>query len=334
MTFEQIITDIKSRNFKPVYLLMGDEPYYIDELTNLLVNTVLPEEERDFNQTILYGMETDVKSVITLARSFPMMSDYQLVVIKEAQNLSKIEELEVYAKNPLHTTILVLNYKNGSLDKRKKLYAEIEKHGVVFESKKIPEYKIPGFISSYVQTKGLGIDQKSAQMLSDYLGNDLSKLTNEIAKLLIAIPADQKRITAELIEENIGISKDFNNFELLKAIVEKDIFKINQIADYFSKNPKNNPLVMTMSVLFNFFSNLMVCYWAKNKTETGIAAELGFRNPYQAKDYVQALKNYNAFKSMEIISLLRTYDAKSKGVGNVSASDGELLKELLYKMTH
>lgn len=334
MTFEQIITNIKSRDFKPVYLLMGDEPYYIDELTSLFIDTVLPEEERDFNQTILYGMETDVKSVITLARSFPMMSEYQLVVVKEAQNLSKIDELEVYAKNPLHTTILILNYKNGTLDKRKKLYAEIEKHGVIFESKKIPEYKIPGFIASYVQTKGLGIDQKSAQMLSDYLGNDLSKLTNEIAKLLIAIPPDQKRITAELIEENIGISKDFNNFELLKAIVEKDVFKINQIADYFAKNPKNNPLVMTMSVLFNFFSNLMVCYWAKNKTEQGIAAELGFRNPYQAKDYVQALKNYNAFKSMEIIGLLRIYDGKSKGVGNISASDGELLKELLYKIAH
>lgn len=334
MTFEQLVSDIKSRKFKPVYLLMGDEPYYIDELTSLLLDSVLPEEERDFNQTILYGMETDVKSVITFARSFPMMSDYQLIVIKEAQNLSKIEELEIYAKNPLTSTILVLNYKNGSLDKRKKLYAEIEKHGVIFESKKIPEYKIPGFISTYVQTKGLGIDQKSAQMLSDYLGSDLSKLTNEIAKLLIAIPSDQKRITAELIEENIGISKDFNNFELLKAVVEKDIYKINQIADYFQKNPKNNPLVMTMSVLFNFFSNLMVCYWAKNKTEQGIASELGFRNPYQAKDYVVALKNYNAFKCMEVISLLRTYDAKSKGVGNVSASDGELLKELLYKVTH
>lgn len=334
MTFEQIINGIKSRDFKPIYLLMGDEPYYIDEITNLFINTVLPEEERDFNQTILYGMETDVKSVITLARSFPMMSDYQVVVIKEAQNLSKIEELEVYAKNPLHTTILILNYKNGSLDKRKKLYAEIDKNGVVFESKKIPEYKIPGFISSYVQTKGLTIDQKSAQMLSDYLGNDLSKLTNEIAKLLIAIPPNEKRITAELIEENIGISKDFNNFELLKSVIEKDIFKVNQIADYFEKNPKNNPMVMTMSILFNFFSNLMVCYWAKNKTEQGIAAELGFRNPYQAKDYVLALKNYNAFKCMEIISLLRTYDARSKGVGNTSTSDGELLKELLFKITH
>ncbi len=334
MSFEQIISDIRSRKFSPIYLFMGDEAYYIDELTDMLTATVLPEEERDFNQTILYGMETDVASVITLSRSFPMMSEYQLVVVKEAQNLSKIDELEVYAKNPLHTTILVLNYKNGTLDKRKKLSAAIEKNGVIFESKKIPEYKIPAFITSYIQTKGLTIDQKSAQMLSDYLGNDLSKLTNEIAKLLIAIPAGQQRITAELIEENIGISKDFNNFELLKAIIDKNIYKVNQIADYFEKNPKNNPLIVTLVVLFNFFSNLMICYWAKNKTEQGIAAELGFRNPYQAKDYVAALRNYNAFKCMEIIALLRTYDAKCKGVNNISASDGELLKELLYKITH
>ncbi|MBB4037763.1 DNA polymerase-3 subunit delta [Dysgonomonas hofstadii] len=334
MTFEQIIADIRARKFSPIYLFMGDEPYYIDELTNLLANTVLPEEERDFNQTILYGMETDVASVVTLSRSFPMMSEYQLIIVKEAQNLSKIDELEVYAKNPLHTTILVLNYKNGTLDKRKKLSAAIEKNGVIFESKKIPDYKIPAFISSYVQTKGLGIDQKSAQMLADYLGNDLSKLTNEIAKLLLAVPQGQKQITAELIEENIGISKDFNNFELLKAVVEKNVFKINQIADYFEKNPKNNPMIVTLVVLFNFFSNLMICYWAKNKTEQGIAAELGFRNPYQAKDYVTALKNYNAFKCMEIISLLRAYDARGKGVGNISTPDGELLKELLYKITH
>lgn len=334
MTFEQIIADIKARKFKPVYLLMGDEPYYIDEITDMLVSTVLPEEEKDFNQTIRYGMETDVASVITMARSFPMMSDYQLIVIKEAQNLSKIEELEVYAKNPLHTTVLVLNYKNGTLDKRKKLYAEIDKNGIVFESKKIPEYKIPAFISSYMQQKGLTIDAKSAQMLSDYLGNDLSKLTNEIAKLLIAIPKGQVQITPNLIEENIGISKDFNNFELLKAVIEKNTFKVNQIADYFEKNPKNNPLIVTLVVLFNFFSNLMICYWAKNKTEQGIAAELGFRNPYQAKDYVAAIRNYNAFKCMEILSLLRTYDAKCKGVDNVSTPDGELLKELLYKITH
>ena len=334
MTFEQIASDIKNRKFSPIYLFMGDEPYYIDELTNSLIGSVLPEDERDFNQHILYGMETDVASVITLARSFPMMSEYQLIVIKEAQNLSKIEDLEIYTKNPLNTTILVLNYKSGTLDKRKKLSASIEKNGVILESKKIPEYKMPAFIASYIQSKGLSTDQKSAQMLSDYLGNDLSKLTNEIAKLLIAIPQGQKQITAELIEENIGISKDFNNYELLKAVIDKNVFKTNQIADYFEKNPKNNPMIVTLVVLFNFFSNLMICYWAKNKTEQGIAAELGFRNTFQAKDYVVALRNYNAFKCMEVISLLRVYDGKCKGVNNISTSAGELLKELLYKITH
>lgn len=334
MSFEQIKKDIESRKYHPVYLLMGDEPYYIDELTNLFINTILPEAERDFNQTILYGMDTNVASVITTSRSFPMMSDYQLIIIKEAQGLKKIEELELYVKNPLKSTILVLNYKNGSLDKRKKLYAEIEKKGVVFESKKIPEYKIPAFINSHITSKGLGIDQKSAQMLTDFLGNDLSKIVNEIDKLLLSLSPTDKRITAELIESNIGISKDFNNYELLKAIIEKNVFKANQIADYFKKNPKNNPYIMTLSVLFNFFSNLMICYWAVNKTENGLATELGLKNSYQAKDYVTALKNYNAFKTMDIISLLRMYDAKGKGVDNVSTPDGELLKELLFKVLH
>jgi len=334
MTFEQIKADIIARKFQPIYLFMGDESYYIDELTDLLSKTVLPETERDFNQTILYGMETNTAAVITLSRSFPMMSDYQLIIIKEAQGLKKIEELEIYAKNPLKSTILVINYKNGSLDKRKKLYAEIDKNGIIFESKKIPDYKIPGFVNSYFMTKGLGIDAKSAQMLTDYLGNDLSKLVNEMEKLILSIPANEKRITAELIERNIGISKDFNNFELLKAIIEKDIFKANQIADYFDKNQKNNPYIMTLNVLFNFFSNLMICYWAKDKSENGIMKELGFRSPYQAKDYVVALRNYKAVKSMEVISLLRTFDAKGKGIDNISVGSGELLKELLYKMMH
>lgn len=334
MNFEQLKSDITARKFGSIYLLMGDEPYYIDELTDMLTKIVVPEEERDFNQHILYGLETDVAGVVSLARSFPMMSEQQLIVIKEAQGLKKIEELEVYAKNPLKSTILVINYKNGTLDKRKKLYAAIDKQGVIFESKKIPEYKIPAFVNSYFMTKGLGIDQKSAQMLTDYLGNDLSKLVNEMEKLILSIPSNEKRITAELIERNIGISKDFNNYELLKAIVEKNIFKANQIADYFEKNPKNNPLIVTLVVLFNFFSNLMICYWEKDKSENGIANALGFRNSFQAKDYVTALKKYNAFKTMQTISLLRTYDAKCKGVDNVSVPDGELLKELLYKIMH
>lgn len=334
MSFELIKEDIRNRRFKPVYLLMGEEPYYIDELTEMFINSVMPEEERAFNQTILYGKDTDAGQLINLARSFPMMSEHQLIVLKEAQNLDKIEQLELYVKNPLPSTILVLNYKNGTLDKRKKLYAEISKNGQIFQSDKIPEYKIPAFINEYLREKGLKIDQKSAQMLTDYLGNDLSKITNEIDKLRIFMPQGQTQITAELIEQNIGISKDFNNFELLKALVDKNIYKVNQIADYFEKNPKNNPMIMTLSVLFNFFSNLMICYWAKDKSDKGLAAELGLRSPYQGRDYAQAIRNYNAFKCMEIISLLRTYDAKSKGVDNVSVPDGELLKELLLKITH
>lgn len=334
MSFELIKEDIRNRRFKPVYLLMGEEPYYIDELTEMFINSVMPEEERAFNQTILYGKDTDAGQLINLARSFPMMSEHQLIVLKEAQNLDKIEQLELYVKNPLPSTILVLNYKNGTLDKRKKLYAEISKNGQIFQSDKIPEYKIPAFINEYLREKGLKIDQKSAQMLTDYLGNDLSKITNEIDKLRIFMPQGQTQITAELIEQNIGISKDFNNFELLKALVDKNIYKVNQIADYFEKNPKNNPMIMTLSVLFNFFSNLMICYWAKDKSDKGLADELGLRSPYQGRDYAQAIRNYNAFKCMEIISLLRTYDAKSKGVDNVSVPDGELLKELLFKITH
>lgn len=334
MTFEQIVTDIKKKQYASIYLFMGDEPYYIDHLTNLLVESVIPEEEKDFNQTILYGSETDVPSVVNFCRSFPMMSDNQLVVIKEGQGLKKIEELEVYVKSPLKSTVLVINYKGGSFDKRKKLYATIEKNGVIFESKKIPDYKIPGFVNTLCVSKGFTVDAKSAQMLADYLGNDLAKLVNEIDKLILSIPSGETRITAELIERNIGISKDYNNFELLKAVVSRDIFKANQIADYFEKNPKNNPLIVTLVVLFNFYSNLMVCYWAKDKSENGIAQELGFRNSFQAKDYVVALKNYKAFKCMEIISLLREYDAKCKGINNSSASDGELLKELLFKMMH
>lgn len=334
MTYEQIIKDIKARKFAPVYLLMGDEPYYIDEITNLLAEAVVPEDMRDFNQTVLYGLETNVNDVVISARRFPMMSDHQLIIIKEAQRLAKIDDLEVYTKNPLASTILVINYKGGTVDKRKKFAATVEKNGAVFESKKIPDYKMPGFISSFVQGKGLTIDDKSAQMLSDYLGNDLSKLSNELDKLIIALPESNTRITPEIIEQNIGISKDYNNFELLKAIITRDTFKANQIVDYFEKNPKNNPMIMTLAILFNFFSNLMICYWAPNKTDNGLAQELGLRSPFMAKDYVIALKSYNAFKCMNIISLLRTYDAKGKGVDNPSTPDGQLLKELLYKIMH
>lgn len=334
ITFDQLRKSIDASDFKPVYLLMGEESYFIDELTELLIDKVIPEESRDFNQTIVYGPDTDVHSLITALRRFPMMSDRQLVVVKEAQGLKNMEVLESYFHNPMPSTVLVLNYKYGLLDKRKKLYTEINKQGVVFESNKIYDNKVPGFITSYLTGKGLGIDSKSAQMLTDFLGNDLKKVVNEIDKLRLSLAPNEKRITPELIEQNIGLSKDFNNYELLKSVVEKDFSKATQIAFYFEKNPKNNPFLVTLSVLFNYFSNLLVCYWASDKSERTLAQELGLRSDFQARDYVTGLRNYKVMKTMENISLIRTYDAKGKGVDNPSSSTGELLKELLFKLMH
>lgn len=334
-TYEEIKRDIVNKKFSPVYLFQGEESYYIDQLTDTLIANVLDDSERDFNQTIVYGSETDVYTVITVSRRFPMMSAYQLVIVREAQGLRNIDELVHYVKNPLQSTVLVLNYKYGKLDGRKKLAGEVAKNGILFESKKIYENKIPAFISSYLQGKGIGIDAKSSQMLTDFLGTDLSKLTNEIDKLVITLSgASQKRVTPELIEQNIGISKDFNNYELQSAIAVRHILRVNRIADYFGHNPKNNPLVVTLSVLFNFFSNLMICHFSNDKSEATLMNLLGLRFTFQVKDYLSALKIYNAFKTMEIISLIRICDAKSKGVDNPSTSDGELLKELVYKIMH
>lgn len=332
LTFEQLKKSIETRDFKPVYLLMGEEPYFIDVLTDLMIERVIPEESRDFNQTILYGPDTDVHSLISALRRFPMMSDRQLVVVKEAQGLKNMEVLDSYFQNPMESTVLVLNYKYGTLDKRKKIYTSINKLGIVFESAKIYENKVPAFITSYLTSNGLTIDSKSAQMLTDFLGNDLKRVVSEIDKLRLSLSTNEKRITPELIEQNIGLSKDFNNFELLRAVIDKNFAKASQIAFYFEKNQKNNPYIVTLSVLFNYFSNLLVCYWAKDKTERGLAQELGLRSDFQARDYVIGVRNYKVMKTMENISLLRTYDAKGKGVDNPSSPVGELLKELLFKL--
>ncbi len=335
LTYEEIERSILNKKFSPVYFFQGEESYFIDQLTELLIRNVLDDSERDFNQTLVYGSETDVYTVITAAKRFPMMSAYQLVVVKEAQGLKNIDELVHYVKNPLKSTILVLNYKYGKLDGRKKLSGEVAKTGIIFESKKLYENKIPSFITSYLQKKGIGIDAKSAQMLTDFLGADLSKLSNELDKLIITLSGgSQKRITPELIEQNIGISKDFNNYELQSALAIRDILRVNRIINYFEHNPKNNPLVVTLSVLYGFFSNLMICHFSPDKSEAALMNLLGLRFNFQVKDYLSAIKIYNAFKTMEIISLIRTFDAKTKGVDNPSTPDGELLKELVYKIMH
>ena len=334
LTFEEIQNTIQNGNFYPVYLFQGEEAYYIDQLTDLLINNVLDESERDFNQYIFYGMDSDVGTIIDTCKRFPMMSERQLIIVKEAQGLKDIDNLAYYVKQPLRSTILVINFKHGKLDGRKKLSGDIGKTGILFESKKLYENQVPSFITNYLRKRNVKIDAKSAQTLTDNIGNDLSKLTNELEKLILILPVDKPVITAELIEENIGISKDFNNFELQTALANKDILKANRIAQYFEQNPKNNPLNLTLNALFSFFSNLMICHYEENKNKAKLMDILGLRVDIQFKDYPVALQNYNAGKTMKIISLIRDCDSKVKGINKASLTDGYILKELIYKIMH
>lgn len=332
--FEEICRDIRQKKFLPVYFLMGEEAFFMDRITELVIENALEESERDFNQIILYGADTDIATVINAARRFPMMSNYQLVVVREAQLLRNIEELAFYVKKPLASTILVVNHKYKTLDRRKSLASAVEKAGVLFESKKVPDYKLPAFITSYLQEKGVGIEPKAAQMLADFLGNDLSKLTKELEKLILILPPAARRITPELVERNIGISKEYNNFELIKAIAVKDIVKANRIVQYFEKNPKSNPIQMTLPVVFNYFMNLLICSYTPDKSDNSLMQALGLRSTFQLKDYQIGIRNYPPMKVFNLIGAIRTCDAASKGVNNQSATDGELLKELVYRILH
>lgn len=335
ITYESLMKEIANKKFAPIYLLMGEESYFIDQLTEQLTKNVLTETEKDFNMHTFYGVDSDINNIISAARRFPMMAEHQLIVIKEGQELSKMELIDSYAKNPLGSTILVINYKHGAVDKRRAYVKNIEKHGgIIFESKKLYENQIPVFIKTYFSNKKLKIDEKSAQMLTDFVGTDLSKLIPQLQKLEISLPPNSNQITSELIERNIGISKDYNNFELLKAVTNKDVLMANKIVDYFDKNPKDNPTIVTLSVLFNYFGNLLECFWLPNKSEQSVMAALNLRSSFFARDYMTGLRHYNAPKVMNIISDLRIFDSKIKGVGNVSASSGELMRELIYKIMH
>ena len=333
-TYESIRNDILQRRFYPIYLLMGEEAYFIDAITDLLVDSVLTETEKDFNFYTYYGVDSDVNTVIATARRFPMMAERQLVVVKEAQQLDKLELLDLYAKQPMPSTVLVINYKHGTVDRRKAFVKKISEVGVLFESKKLYENQIPSFITSWFKEKGITIDFKSAQMLTDYVGNNISQLIPELQKLEISLEDGDRRVTSELIEKNVGISKDYNNFELLNAIINKDVLMANRIVHYFGMNPKQNPMMVTVSVLFNYFSNLLECFWLRRKDEQSIMDALNLRSAYFVRDYLVGLRNFNARKVMTIISDLRTFDARSKGVDNVSASQGELLKELVFRIMH
>lgn len=265
ITCDDIIKELKAGQYRPVYYLMGEEPYYIDLLSDYITDNILNETEKEFNLTVMYGADVDVATIINAAKRYPMMSEHQVVVVKEAQNIRNMEELSYYLQKPLLSTILVICHKHGTLDRRKKLAAEIEKSGILFESKKVRDAQLPTFITSYMKRKGVDMDPKATSMLADFVGTDLSRLTGELEKLIITLPKSQTRVTPEQIEQNIGISKDYNNFELRSAIVEKDILKANKIIKYFEENPKTNPIQMTLSLLFGFFSNLMLAYYAPEK---------------------------------------------------------------------
>jgi len=333
-TYEDIARDLKNRLYKPVYYLMGEESYYIDRISDYIAQTVLTEEEKEFNQTILYGSDTDVATIINTAKRYPMMSEYQVVIVKEGQNVKKMEELSYYLKKPLTSTVLVICHKHGVLDRRKKLAAEIDKVGVLFESKKLKDSQLPGFISSYLKRRQVDIEPKASEMMAEFVGTDLSRMAGELEKLIITLPQGVRRITPDQIERNIGVSKDYNNFELRSALIARDVLKANKIIKYFEENPKTNPIQMTLSVLFGFFSNLMLAYYATEKSEQGIANQLSLQPSWKAREYIAAMRVYSGVKCMQIIGEIRYCDARSKGVDNASVRDGDLLRELVYKILH
>ncbi len=329
---KHIISDIKNGNIKPIYFLMGEEPYYIDKISEYIENNVLDEAERGFNQIVMYGRDVAIDEIVSSAKRYPMMAERQVIIVKEAQDLAhSIDKLESYAENPQLTTVLVLNYKYKKLDKRKKIYKAIAKNGLIYESKKLYENQVSDWIRRILSGKKYQIEPKASQMLVEFLGTDLSKISNELDKLTTVLPVETI-INAAHIEENIGISKDFNNFELRKAVGEKNIVKANRIINYFAENPRKHPLVMTISLLNSFFTQLLSYHGLKDKSRAMVAKTLGV-SPYFVGDYVSASKNYPMRKVAQVIALLRNADVKSKGVG-ANQTQRDILKELIFKILH
>lgn len=327
----QIVQAIKRGEVKPIYFLMGEEPYYIDKIAGFIESSLLAEEEKGFNQMVLYGRDTSIDEIISNAKRYPMMAERQVVIVKEAQDLSRsIDKLESYAENPQATTTLVFCYKYKKIDKRKKLYKLISKTGVMFEGKRLYENQVAGWIQKTLKSRDYQISPKAAQMLVEFLGMDLSKIDNELQKLQLILPAGSL-ITPELIEENIGISKDFNNFELRKAVGLKDVLKTHQIINYFSQNPRDNPMVVTVSLLFSYFSQILQYHGLTDKSKANVAKQLKV-SPYFVSDYIVAASNYPMKKASHAIGYLREADVKGKGVGAANVHQGDLLKELMVKI--
>jgi DNA polymerase-3 subunit delta len=328
----QIVSEIKQGYTKPIYFLMGEEAYYIDKISEFIENTVLDESEKGFNQQVMYGRDVSVEEIVSAAKRYPMMAEKQVIIVKEAQDLSRtIEKLVSYAENPQPTTVLVINYKYKKLDKRKKLHKAIAKAGVIYESKKLYDNQVPDWIRRVLSGKKYHIEPKAAQMLVEFLGTDLSKINNELEKLISILPKETI-INDVHIEENIGISKDFNNFELRKAVGERNVVKANRIINYFTENPKSNPLVMTISLLNSFFTQLLLFHGLQDKSKNAVAKAIGV-SPYFVDEYFLAARNYPMRKVAQVVAFLRSADVKSKGVG-ANQSHSDILKELLFKILH
>lgn len=333
ISYDQIVSDLRRQSFAPIYLLMGEEAYYIDQISDFIQNNILDEGQQEFDLTVFYGKDTEMTTIINAAKRYPMMSPYQIVIVKEAQLIKDWEPLQYYVNNPSKSTILVFGYKYGTPDKRKKWILDISKNGVVFESQKLRDYEMSAWINHYAKSKNVTVDEKAMVMLTEFLGTDLSKMANELDKLLLTKPANTNRITPEHVEKNIGISKDFNIFELQAALINKDVLKANRIIRYFADNKKNNPMIVVLAQLFGFFSSLMMYHYLPDKSQSVVASELKI-NPYFVKDYEKASKSFGAWKTMNIISWIRETDARGKGIESNNIDEADLMKELIYKILH
>jgi DNA polymerase-3 subunit delta len=335
-SFESIMHDLEAGKYAPVYYLMGDEPYYIDKIADYIAEHALQPEERDFNQTILFGSDVTASQIADLARRYPMMAERQVVIVKEAQNIKNTEALERYFSKPMASTILVMCHKNGKVDGRKTGYVKaIKSAGVMFESAKLKDRDLPGFIENYLRARQVKIDVKSVQMIAENIGADLSRLVGELNKVILSLPEENRVVTPQIVEDQIGVSKEFNGFELRDAIVNRNVYKCNQIIKYFDENPKAGSIYSFLPLLFGYFQNLMIAFYApSNKSQEAVADWLDFKNPWQAKDYMTGMRNYSGMKVMQIISKIREIDAKSKGLDNPNTPAGELMKELIFYILH
>ena len=329
---KHIVEGIRKGNIAPVYFLMGDEAYFIDKIAEYIGENVLKEEEKGFNQLVLYGKETSIEDIVSNAKRYPMMSERQVIIVREAQHLSRtIEKLVSYIEQPQESTVLVICYKFTRIDKRKKLYKLLQQsQAVLFDSKKLYENQVADWIRKMLKGKGYAISHKSSALLVEFLGTDLSRINNELEKLQLVLPKDSE-ITPETIEKHIGISKDYNNFELRKAIGEKNFLKATKIMSYFASNPKENPFVVTVTLLHNFFSQLLQYHGLQDHSPKNVASTLRI-NPYFVSEIQTAARNYPMKKVSQIISYLREMDMKGKGVGAQNLSQNDLLKELLVKI--